>query len=361
MSDKYMMDSSKMLWHLDKINDWQNGKRISPIHIDVGLSKGCNIRCEYCYGATQGNLFTRQKEVTFPREPLLRYMQDAGDIGVRSMALIGEAEPTLNPHLYEAIEVGKKAGVDISLGTNGLLFDTGKLGESALEHLTWIRFNISAASEEAYLKIHASKDFNIFKEKVRFCAETKRRKNLDVTIGLQMVLTHNNADQVVPLAKLGGELGADYLVVKQCSDTRDGDIGVFDKLGEYKNFNELLKEAESHSRDDYNVIIKWNKITNEGKRGYNSCLGVPFLVYSSGDGKLFPCGMFFDHKSEEFLMGDFIKQSFKEIIESDRYWDVVKRVSEIDVHKVCYSNCRTNEINEFLWKIKNPPNHVNFV
>ncbi|PLX66960.1 MAG: radical SAM protein [Denitrovibrio sp.] len=361
MSDKYMMDTQKMLWHLDKVNDWDKGKRISPIHIDAGLSKGCNIRCQYCYGATQGNLFTRQKEVTFPREALLNYMKGAGEIGVNSIALIGEAEPTLNPYLYEAIEVGTNAGVDLALGTNGLLLDTGRDGESALENLTWLRFNISAATEEAYLRVHSSKDFKIFKEKVKFCVDTKRRKNLSVTIGLQMVLTPDNADQVVPLAKLGGELGVDYLVVKQCSDTRDGDIGVFDQLGEYKNFDELLKKAESYSTSDYKVIIKWNKITNEGIRGYNKCQGVPFLVYSSGDGKLYPCGMFFDHRSEEFLMGDFLTQSFKEIIESDRYCDVVKRVSEIDVHKVCYANCRTNEINEFLWKIKNPPNHVNFV
>jgi len=361
MKDKYMMDNQKMLWHLDRVSDWQKGKRIAPIHIDVGLSKGCNIRCEYCYGATQGNLFKRQKEITFPREALLRYMKDAGEIGVRSMALIGEAEPTMNPYLYEAIEVGKKSGVDLSLGTNGLLFDIGRDGESALENLTWIRFNISAASEESYLKIHSSKEFNLFKEKVKFCVETKKRKNLDVTIGLQMVLTPNNVDQVVPLAKLGADMGVDYLVVKQCSDTRDGDIGVFDELNKYKTFGDLLQEAESFSNSSYNVIVKWNKITNEGKRGYNSCLGVPFLGYSSGDGKLYPCGMFFNHRSEEFMMGDFIKQSFKEIIESDRYWDVVKRVSEINVHETCYANCRTNEINEFLWKIKNPPSHVNFV
>ncbi len=109
------------------------------------------------------------------------------------------------------------------------------------------------------------------------------------------------------------------------------------------------------------LVQNWEKLVNEGVRNYNSCFGVPFLIYTSGDGKVFPCGMFFDHRSDEFLMGDLLTQSLKEIYESDRYWDVVKRVSEIDVHKVCYSNCRTNSINDFLWKFRNKPKHVNFI
>ena len=361
MNDKYLMDGHKLLWHLDRVNDWNKGNKIAPIHIDVGLSKGCNIKCEYCYGATQGNLFQRQKEVTFPREPLLRYFESAGKAGVKSMAIIGEAEPTLNPYLYEAIAVGKKAGVDISLATNGILFDDGKDGEMALENLTWIRFNISASDEKSYQEIHRSKEFNKFIKKVKFCVETKKRKNLDVTIGFQMVLTPNNVKYAVSLAKLGKELGVDYLVIKQCSDTVDSDIGVFDKLDVYHNFTDTLKEAEAQSEGDYKVIVKWYKIGNEGKRNYDSCLGVPFLLYSSGDGKLYPCGMFFDYKSDEYLMGDLLTQSFDEILNSDRYWEVVEKVKQIDVHKQCYANCRTNAINEFLWQIKHPPAHVNFV
>jgi len=361
MKDKYLMDGHKLIWHLDRVTAWNEGKRIAPIHIDVGLSKGCNIRCEYCYGATQGNLFKRQKEITFEREPLLRYFRTAGEAGVRSMAIIGEAEPTLNPYLYEAIAEGKKAGVDISLATNGILFDDSEKGVEALRNLTWIRFNISACDDQSYREVHGSKEFKKFVQKVKFCVETKKREKLDVTIGFQMVLTPNNVKYAVGLAKLGKELGVDYLVIKQCSDTVDNDIGVFNKLEVYHTFEDILKEAEVHSCQGYNVIVKWYKITNEGKRGYDSCLGVPFLLYSSGDGKLYPCGMFFSNRSEEFLMGDLLTQSFTEILHSDRYWEVVEKVKALDVHKVCYANCRTNAINEFLWQIKHPPSHVNFV
>lgn len=360
--DTYRMNGHKMYWHLDRVNDWVNGKRVAPIHIDVGLSKGCNIRCHYCYGVTQGNFFRKGAERYFPREALLSYMREAGEIGVRSMAIIGEAEPTLNPHLYEAIAEGRRAGVDMALGTNGILLDTGRDGEEALENLTWIRFNISAATDYSYRRVHASKEFDTAVEKIRFCVDTKRRKGLDTTVGLQMVLTPKNVDQCIPLARLGGELGVDYVVIKQCSDTVDNDIGVFDILDQYKDFSEILQEAESYSSDDYKVIIKWDKIMNEGHREYDNCLGAPFLLYSSGDGKIYPCGMWFDSREEEFRMGDLTEMSFKQIFESDQYWEVISRQScTIDVHKECYSNCRTHKINDFLNRTKEVPAHVNFV
>ena len=111
---------------------------------------------------------------------------------------------------------------------------------------------------------------------------------------------------------------------------------------------------------DYDVIIKWRKIGNKGERCYERCLGAPFLLYSSGDGKIYPCGMFFDFKEEEYRMGDLVTQSFKEILQSDRYWQIVGKVKQIDV-RGCYSACKTHAINEFLWSLEKKPPHLNFV
>lgn len=361
MADKYIMDGHKLIWHLDRVVDWLNGRRIAPIHIDVGLSKGCNIKCEYCFGVLQGNFYKKGADFYFPREPLLNYVKEAGEVGVRSMAFVGEAEPLLNPHVYDAIVEAKRAGVDVALGTNGILLDTTDRGINALKHLSWLRFNLSAASYDAFRKIHRSSEFDKVIDNIKFCVDTKRSLCLSLTIGIQMVLTPNNVDQAVGLAKLGKELGVDYLVIKQCSDTVESALGVYKRFKDYDNFTEILKSAEAESTDTYDVIVKWQKILNKGKRSYDQCLGVPFLLYSSGDGRLYPCGMFFDYKEEEYRMGDLLKNSFKEILKSDRYWAVVEKVkNDIDVHQ-CYANCRTHCINEFLWQIKNPPPHVNFV
>ena len=355
-NDKFLFDGNKMLWHLDRYEAFKKGKRFAPVHIDQGLSKGCNIACHYCYGVTQGNFYKKGSERIFERNALLNnYLKSAGEVGVRSVAIIGEAEPTLNPNLYDAIVVGKNSGIDMSIATNGILWDASQKGEAALEHLEWMRFNISAASHESYIKIHASKEFHTVIEKIKYCVETKRKKNLKLTIGLQMVLTPKCIGEVVPLAKLSSELGVDYLQIKHCSDTVKNDLGFYERLDEYHKFVPILKEAESYSNEHLSVIAKWDKITNEGKREYDQCLGAPFLLYGEGTGLMYSCGMFFSGAKYEqnFLMGDLNKQTFKEIIESDHYWNIVNKVkNEIDVHKECYANCRTHSCNNFLWDVK---------
>lgn len=360
MPDPYIMDGCKLMWHPDRVTAWLKGERIAPLHIDVGLSKGCNIRCEYCFGVLQGNFYKKGADKYFPREPLLDYMRSAGEVGVASMGFIGEAEPTLNPNLYDAIDVAKSSGIDVSLGTNGLLFDTSIAGLYALGQLTWLRFNISACDDRSYREIHGSKEWQKFLDVVRWCVARKKANKLSVTIGFQSVLTPNNLPYMVGLAKLGKQLGVDYHVIKQCSDDTLSSLGIYKRLHEYDGFTETLKEAEAQSEGDYNVIVKWGMIGNKGKRNYDRCLGVPFVLYSSGDGKLFPCGMFFDYKADEYMMGDLTKQSFREIWESDRYWEVVDKVARLDVHK-CYSNCRTHFVNDYLWRLTHPPRHVNFV
>ena len=358
--DKYYMEGHKLWWHLDRVNDWLKGKPIVPILIDGGLSKYCNIRCNYCFAYLPSNT-SKPKDFCFPREPLLRYLKEAAETGVKAIAFFGEGEPLLNPHVYEAIVVGSKAGLDISMGTNGILMDTGKAGENALEHLTYIKFNISAGTEKGYIKVHRSKEFATAVKKIKFCTQTKRKKKLNVTLGLQMIVTLRNINEIIPLAELGQDMGVDYLQIKPCGDTQDSDLGMFGKYAEYDKIQDILIKAEEFSNNGYQVIVKWNKIMEKGRKSYDKCFGARFLLYGSGDGKLYPCGRYVNYKEDEYVLGDCTKQSFREIIESKRYQEVMEKIEHLDVHTVCHTYCRTDSINQFLWQLKHPPEHVNFI
>jgi MoaA/NifB/PqqE/SkfB family radical SAM enzyme len=364
MNDIYLTGGTKIMWHPERVAAWLKGETIAPLYIDAGLSKGCNISCHYCFGMVQENLYKKGKHLYFPRKSLLKYMRDAGQCGVKGMGFIGEAEPTLNPNLYDAIQVGVDNGIDIGLGTNGILFNNGNDGIKALENLTYIRFNISAASKEAYKILHGSIEFDKVIEKIKFCVKTKEESGLPVTIGMQMVLTPKDINETIPLAKLGKELGVDYFQIKQCADLQDNSLGIYNEYfkGTYDSFKDTLKKAESESTDKYHVLPKWYAITEGYKQDYDRCLGTPFLLYSDGLGKIFTCGMFFDKKWwKDYLLGDLTKQSFKEIINSERYKEVMKRVSEIDCHKFCYNGCRADRVNSYIWKLKHPPEHVNML
>jgi radical SAM protein with 4Fe4S-binding SPASM domain len=379
MADKFQMDGHKLLWHLDRVKQWANKEKIAPLHIDLGITTGCNLGCKYCYGILQGRTGygTSYKErFDMPAEALVRLMKDAKAAGVRSIAYIGEGENTLNPALYEGFKAAKEVGLEISMATNGIMLTEDKM-PLILDSLSWIRINISAGTPEGYANIHQSSPQVFYKVigNIKKLVETKKKGNYKTTLGMQMVITKENMNEVIPLARLGKELGVDYSVFKPCSDTSDKKLNSPDE--EYLKMENIFREAESYATSGYSVIIKRAKLGNLGLKNYPKCFGTQFILGISGNGNVFPCGHWFNIRNNEFLMGNVIKQSFKEILKSDQYWEVQRKISEeINVNKDCETNCRQHYINQFLWdledekinvrdlitpKDKKPPEHLNFV
>jgi radical SAM protein with 4Fe4S-binding SPASM domain len=357
--DKYLMTGHKLWWHLDRVLVWQRGERIVPLHMDIGISKGCTIGCVYCYGVTQGRIGPKGSYI--PAGPLIRFMKDAADVGVKAVSITGEAEPTMNPALYDAVVEGSKSGLSIGLATWGGLIEKERIRDLA-EHLVWLRFNISAGDADSYHKIHRTlkENFDRVIGNIESFVSIKKQHKLNITVGLQMVTMPWYAEEAIKLARLGRELGADYLEIKHCSDTHDGRLGV--EFDDYRKVEEFLRNAEGYSAGDYNVIVRWDKILKGKERAYDKCYcGGNFMLRMSGKGSIYPCAQFFDWRSNEFEMGNITEMSFKDIIYSERYREVVDKVQQLDVHKECYSGCKENAINEFLWMLKDPPLHINFV
>lgn len=352
-----LLDGHKLLWHLDRLVHWQTGKRIAPLHLDLGISTGCNMSCIYCYGVIQGRKHA-SKRFNMPKDAFLALLKDAKAVGVRSVALIGEGENTLNDALYDGLLYAKQIDLDMGLASNGILLTKRKV-EAILPALVWLRYNISAATEEGYLKIHGVNTLERVTRNIKAAVDIKRNQNLPVTIGTQMVVVKENIKEIIPLAKLCRELGVDYLVIKPCSDTATGTLDAPHQ--EYAGLKEILTEAEMQSTPHYKAIVKWDKINNCGQKGFDTCYGTPFLLQISGDGTVFPCGHFFNIRRDEFAMGNVIRQSFEDIVNSDRYWQVQSKMQSINVHNECETNCRHYYINQFLWGIQNPPQHINFI
>ncbi len=360
---RFRFDGHKMMHHLDRLAAWQRGERFAPVHIDMGLTKFCNTACIYCYAVVQN--MTRGTMIE--REALLRYIDDCGRLGVRSIGFIGDGEPTLNPALYDATVRAGELGVDTSMATNGLLLDMDR-AHDVLKNMSWIRFNLSAGTSSGFRRVHQSKEenFDLLVDKIRTLVQIKKQYGYKCTLGLQMVLIPECFEEVLPEAKLGAELGVDYFVIKHCSDSEYKEIGI--NYEDYLSIGEVLKEAESYSNEHYVVQAKWNKINaasesalyKNGVRKYDVCHGTPFLLQISGNGKIYPCGPFFN--KERFYIGDLHEQSFYDMVMGDRYWSVHKDVSEsVDVHKDCAIGCRQDYVNKFLWDLKNPPEHINFI
>lgn len=365
---KLILDGQKLAWHRERVEAWLNGEKIAPVTVDCSLTRRCTYKCRYCYGMLQEN---DEKKMT--KDVIYRFLDDAAEIGVKAVSFVSDGESTCSPYFYDAILRGKANGLDMAVGTNGYLLQEDGI-EELLKALTYIRFNISAAEPQRYAQIHGcdEKCYDKVCRIIRECVRVKKQKNLNVTIGLQMVFLPEFADQVIPLAKFGRDLAVDYLVFKHCSDDEKGSLSV--DYSRYHNYVDILKEAEGYSSQVYQVAVKWSKILSGGRRKYSRCYGPAFIMQFSGSGLVAPCGMLFNDKYAKYHIGNIAEKSFKEIWQSRRYSDVLRLIAsdKFDAGTMCGTLCLQHKVNEVLWDLKenhlvmeeskeNVPPHVNFI
>lgn len=364
-----ILDGTKIAWHQDRIRAWERGERIAPITIDMALTRACNFACHYCYAMLQEN-----DRKVINKRVIFDFLEDCAEIGVKGVSFVSDGESTISPVFIDACVRGHELGLSMAVGTNGFVLNRRKL-EEVLPALTYIRINISAGERARYAEIMGVKEhwFDRVRQNIRDMVEIKKRDNLPVTIGLQMVLMPEYADQVLPLARLGKELRPDYLVIKHCSDNEDGDLGV--DYGAYKQLYDTLHEAEALSDEDYRVTVKWSKIAAEGRRSYQRCYGAPFMIQLSGSGLVAPCGMLFNERYKKFHIGNICDRRFKDIWASERYWEVMNYIAgpEFNAQSMCGSLCLQHKVNEVLDGYQKgqldlpdlsgrpPPPHLDFV
>jgi MoaA/NifB/PqqE/SkfB family radical SAM enzyme len=380
MEKWYNMDGTKHLWHQDKLQDYLDGKRITPVSIDMGISKACNIKCVYCYGVKQ---IKNAKYI--PTDRLLMVAEDAAKSGIRSISIIGDGEPSCNLGLYPFVDKLKKLNVDCAVATNGLLLDNDKI-ECLTQSCTWLRYNISGVKKYESIMGAPAGSFDKFERIVKYSVAHKN----NCTIGLQSVLIPEGFSDIIPLAVKAKEWGVDYLVIKQFSDGGAGMPMHFD-MNEYDRSVGLLKIAELMSNKKTQIIVKWGamndsrSITMEKNWGFDRCIDLPFIFQISGDGGCYPCGFMFGNK--DYCYGNVNEERLIDILNSEKYWSIVNKVAETPLDKLCTGQCRHCESLKFIDRLKksykgnlqealaemsggvenywqlinNPPSHINFL
>lgn len=364
-----ILDGSKIIWHQERLEQWKRGERFAPITIDMALTQACQYNCEFCYAKLQQN---KGHRITF--EIMKNFIDDCAEIGVKAISLVSDGESTANPIYQDVIVYGHEKGLSMALGTHGHTLTEDVL-EKILPALTYIRVNFTAGEADRYAKIHGVPESYFYDvvENIKTAMRLKKQHGLDVTIGMQMVLMPEYADQILPLAKLGKEIRPNYLVIKHCSDDEMGSLGV--NYDGYERLFNLLKEAESYTDDEYLVKVKWSKIKSAGKRSYSCCYGPPFHLQMSGSGLIAPCGSFFHPRYARYHIAHIDQgDRLKDVVFSDRYWDVMNELAseKFDAKTMCAALCLQHKTNEVLDGYKKnkisldkptgkKPQHIDFI
>ncbi|MBU24844.1 MAG: radical SAM protein [Gammaproteobacteria bacterium] len=322
---KLILDSHKLSYHMDRVSAWEAGDRIAPISVDMSLTRACGAMCTFCYAMVQES----QERRSIKTPAALNLVEDFEKIGVRSVSLVSDGESTLSPAYVPFIQHAHTAGIDVGNGTNAWEWEADKI-EQVLPYLTWVRFTVAAGRPQTYAKMmfkgpEHTDVFDRAMKNIQYAVALKRRENLKVTLGIQMVLMPGMADEILPFAKLGIDLGVDYAVIKHCSDDEQGSLAI--DYSRYEEMYSTLRKAEDMSTEATKIIVKWNKINDGDKPPYKRYYGPQFLLQISGSGLVAPAGMFFNARYSKFHIGNYAEERFFDIWKSDHYWRVMEYLS----------------------------------
>jgi len=354
--DKYRIDSHKLMYHVARTHDWLEGKPIYPLYAEISLSGACNHRCTYC-----GLDFMGYEARFLDTGVLKERLTELGRLGLKSVMYAGEGEPLLHKDAAEIIRHTKKSGIDAALTSNAVLF-TEKTAEASLADLSWMKVSINGGTAETYARIHGTKpsDFDRVMSNMAFAARWKRKEKLTCTLGMQLVLLPDNRHEVKRLAEKAKEIGMNYLVVKPYSQHPLSKTQIYKDI-RYDEYLPLAEELEALNDSSFNVIFRIHAMRkwDQGDKSYKRCLALPFWTYFDAGGNVWGCSMYLGR--QDFYYGNINQNTFQEIWESETRKQSLKKAEESLNIDACRVNCRMDEINRYLWELKHPPEHVNFI
>ncbi|MFH1245653.1 MAG: radical SAM protein [Candidatus Omnitrophota bacterium] len=353
--DEFKVDAHKLIYHVDRVSQWLKGQVIYPLYIEIAPSGGCNHRCIFC-----ALDYLQYQPAYLSTDILKTFLKDIAQKGVQSIMFAGEGEPLLHKDIAGLIGYSKEQGLDIAVTTNGVLL-AKKLSAEILPHLSWLRISLNAGTAKTYASIHntAEKDFEKVINNIEEALAIKKQIGSSCTIGAQFLLLNENYQEAEGLAQKLKGIGVDYLIIKPYSQ-HPHSLNQLRSALDYEKLLFLEEMLNKYNSEKFNIIFrKKTMVKTKRKKIYTQCLGLPFWTYLSSQGDLYACSSFLG--DARFLYGNIYQTSFTEAWNSQQR----ERISELMRHnwdiEQCRQVCRMDEINHYLWELKNPPAHVNFI
>lgn len=352
----FNIDSHKLMFHVTSVCRWLEGKTPPPIYLEVSLCGMCNHGCIFCAFD-----YLKYNPVYLRSDKARSLIVQGARLGVKSILYSGEGEPLLHKDVVGIIALTRKKGIDAALSTNGILFDK-KSASGLLPNLTWIRFSVNAANSNTYSLLHRSEpgDFATVTDNIEAAVKIRDRNRYRCTIGMQFLFIKENFKEVYAAAKMARDLGADYLAVKPLCLHPQSRRKIKPHNFDMKQLMEIAENLKELQTDNYKVIFRMNSFARSAeKKEYLHCFGANFSAHITADGNIYPCNNFAGQR--KFRLGNIYENGLGEIWNGVDKVRVIKRLSCYwDVGK-CRRSCRLDKINSYLWRLKHPQEHDNFI
>ena len=351
---------NRLLWHGDKIRQWQEGQNPYPISLDIHLTGSCNLECPRCAGGERKGCLDTQVVYELLKE--LR----KGD--VRAVVYTGGGESTMHKDFSEIIKYTKGLGFRVGLITNGSLL-TDEMMTTVATYGDWVRVSLDGYNNDTYNCNYgvAGNTFEIVCENIKRLVEIRNSLRSGCAIGVGYLIDDNVIPGMMSASEMVKGYGVDYIQFRhfetysssseRSSMLENKKVVDFDISKFYQNLNKCLVLGNSKFRVSYNRG-KFQGIAESYCRilDYNRCHGSQFTGTITSTGDVYICCVLAGEA--RFSFGMLGEESFHEI------WNGKQRKDVLDGLKIesdCVPFCRCDSMNSFLEPLRRKILHVDFL
>jgi radical SAM protein with 4Fe4S-binding SPASM domain len=178
-----------------KFKNFDRKRTLSWVVIEVTGS--CNFNCKWCFANSTRSRESSHMEIGSLKK-LLAYL--AGN-GVRQVTFSG-GEPTIYPHLDEAVKTASEFGMTVHMNTNGFLLSRERARELASLGLTQVQINIDSLDYRKHDEVRGME--GSFRRAILALANARRE---GITCVSQTVLTRENESEIADIFRFARTLG----------------------------------------------------------------------------------------------------------------------------------------------------------
>jgi MoaA/NifB/PqqE/SkfB family radical SAM enzyme len=241
--------------------------------IDIYVTYRCNMRCKHCF---VGDLLDSAQD--FPWPSLKELIEQAGEQwGTTELVYLG-GEPTLYPHLSQAIEHSQRAGYRVRVVSNGGR-SLRRLVQGDLSEFS-ISVSLDASNSYGHDRIRNKGAFRNALEAIREARARGHAISAILSVG-----SHNLSDALDTLELLAA-LGVDSVSVHYVSNRGFADKTMPIGVSSWLEFRKRVIERRLP------VVVRFERTFQAGNEASRCAVRDNSMLMFFPDGRVFQCSLF---------------------------------------------------------------------
>lgn len=285
--------------------------------LELELSRTCNYRCRYCYTEAGTSL---TDELSY--EELCDVVDQAKELGARTIILIGGGEPLLYKELKAMIKYISMKGLDIILFTNGSCMNT-EIAKYLYEYNVFPVLKVNGLKPKTVNWLCDNSKAYRSEVQALICLEEAGYLRSDRKIGISTIICRQNYSDIIPLWKWARENNAIPYFERVIPQGRalENDLCI-----SKEELRKMYRQLQQLDRENYNIIWENDYMPIAGVK----CNRHYYSIYVNADGSVQPCS------GVDLIAGNIREQRLSDIIRESA---VIQDLRHIDrnIRGKCHS------------------------